>query len=104
MPYTISRIALPAACTGEGVDAWTLSHTAGVAIEVVTLGATLTSVRVGGVEIAPAHRSSTSALEASARAGNPYYGATIGRVANRTAGAIRSGTCRQCLGGPARAY
>jgi len=54
-------------------------------------------VTLGGVEVAPAPRGSTAALEAPARAGNPFMGATVGRVANRTAGGRVAGVPRAAL-------
>jgi aldose 1-epimerase len=88
LTFDATREQLRPSATGDAVELITL-QAPNVICEVCSFGATLVSVRLGGVEVAPAHRGASlpAALEASARAQNPFLGATIGRVANRTAGA-----------------
>jgi aldose 1-epimerase len=89
MPFSVERSPLSATSRGDPVELITLRFSGGAVVEVCTFGATLVSLRLGGVEVAPCHRGGAlpAALEPSNRAQNPYIGATIGRVANRTAGA-----------------
>jgi len=87
-PFSVHRGSLPARASCDAVELITLRG-AGVVAILCSFGATLVSVRLDGVEVAPNYPGEAlpAALEASSRARNPYLGATIGRVANRTAGA-----------------
>ena len=69
---------------GAPVELVTLATRSGCELRVSTFGAAIVSLTLGGVEVAPCH-AEVRALEA--RAGNPYLGATVGRVAGRTGGA-----------------
>ena len=84
MSSSLSRA--PHGVTGGGaaVELFTLATANGCVAQVSTFGATLTSLRLGGAEVAPCH-SDVAQLEQ--RASNPYLGATVGRVANRTGAA-----------------
>ena len=70
---------------GQRVDIVTLTNTSGMAVDIVTYGATVTSVKVpragGGPEEVTVCPQSLDAL----RAATSYFGATVGRVANRIA-------------------
>ncbi|XP_015586419.1 aldose 1-epimerase isoform X2 [Cephus cinctus] len=69
---------------GKEVDKYTLKNTKGVEIEVISYGATIVSVKVPG-------KTGTledvvlgfDNIEGYTSSNNPYFGATIGRVANR---------------------
>jgi len=82
---SVSFRALGTTSRGERVDSVTLELECGARAEVATLGATLLALELpGGVDVAPCVR---TVAELENRAANPYLGATVGRVANRTAGA-----------------
>jgi len=70
---------------GRAVEAFTLSNARGMTVDVTTYGATVLSVRVPSAR-GPAEEVTLCHTDlASLRAASPYFGATIGRVANRTA-------------------
>jgi aldose 1-epimerase len=71
---------------GRAVEAFMLRNAAGLSVEVTTYGATVLSVRVPPPRGGPAEEVTLchASLE-SLRAASPYFGATIGRVANRVA-------------------
>jgi aldose 1-epimerase len=72
---------------GTEVDLYTLTHPGGLEAKVMTLGATLTTVRApdrqGKVDVITLHKDS---LEEYVR-GHPLFGSVVGRFANRIAGA-----------------
>ena len=85
--FSVARAPLGATSAGAPVEGLELRH-AGCSVSLCTLGAALTSVRLaGGVEVTASYRGPGSVAALESRALNPYLGASIGRVANRTAGA-----------------
>ena len=80
-----SRVFGRIATTGANVEAFTLKNAAGMSVEVTTYGATILSVKVpaaghGSEEMTLCHTDLPSLQTAS-----PYFGTTVGRVANRIA-------------------
>lgn len=68
---------------GRGVEVITLETAAGLSVTLLTLGATLQRVRLAdGVEVLLGREGTTAYLESGG-----YLGATVGRYANRLAGA-----------------
>jgi aldose 1-epimerase len=73
--------------SGKNVTAYTLSNTAGMVMEVIDHGATVTSVKCPSAsseaeEITLCQPDLETLCNRSA---NPYFGATVGRYANRIA-------------------
>ena len=85
MAFSVERSPLRPSSSVEPVELIVL-HGPGAVVSICSFGATLVSIQLGGVEVAPCHRGGTLPAALEARARNPYLGATIGRVANRTAG------------------
>jgi len=71
---------------GDEVKRFTLSNaTAGVELQVISYGATITSLKVGGVDVVLGFDDMAGYTSAPPRGRNPYMGAVVGRVANRIA-------------------
>ena len=76
---------------GDSVDLYTLTNGAGVTMEVTNYGGIITSLRVPGragirEDVVLGFDSLSAYTSESYRAANPYFGALVGRYANRIAG------------------
>jgi aldose 1-epimerase len=84
----IERIPFGKTKTGEAVDRFTVRNSGGMSFSLITYGATITSVvapdRDGTLEELTLGFDSLAAYEGP----HPYFGATVGRYANRIGGAV----------------
>lgn len=72
--------------SGERIEAITLTNASGMSVTVTTYGATLLSVKTPSRSSAMAEELTLCHTNLDAlRTHSPYYGATVGRVGNRTA-------------------
>src|ERR1041385_4803617 len=72
---------------GTGVDVFTLTNAAGTEVRIITLGATLVTVKLReDAGLSPSVCLHFDTLEDYAKPG-PLFGAVVGRYANRIAGA-----------------
>ncbi len=88
MTATIERRIWGTLATGEEVAHFTLSHPDGIAVGISSLGATITAIRAPGrdgtlADVVLGFDSLAGYLSPDYQAAYPYFGATIGRVANR---------------------
>jgi len=84
MTTTVTQDVFGATDAGVQVDRYTLENGA-VRLQVINYGATITSIQVGGVDVVLGFSDMDGYL--SKKAKNPYFGAVVGRVANRIADA-----------------
>jgi len=70
--------------TGEEVLSFILSNN-NVELSVINWGATITSIKVGGVDVVLGFEDMAGYTSSPPRGKNPYMGAVVGRVANRIA-------------------
>lgn len=81
---TVEKSCFGATAEGEEVSLFTLSN-GNVSASVISWGATITSVKVGGVDVVLGFEDMAGYTSAPPRGKNPYMGAVVGRVANRIA-------------------
>merc|ERR1712106_941306 len=81
---SVSQEVFGATCTGEEVSRFTLTN-GNVELSVISWGATITSVKVGGVDVVLGFDSMAGYTSSPPCGKNPYMGAVVGRVANRIA-------------------
>ena len=66
------------------VTSFTLTN-GSVEVSLITWGATISSVKVGGVDVVLGYEDMAGYTSTPPRGKNPYMGAVVGRVANRIA-------------------
>ena len=81
---TVEKTCFGATAEGEEVSLFTLTN-GNVSASVISWGATITSVKVGGVDVVLGFEDMAGYTSAEGRGKNPYMGAVVGRVANRIA-------------------
>jgi len=84
---SVSRAPFGALADGTPVERFTLANTRGTAVSVLTYGGIVQRVELGGVNVVLGFDELASYTSAAYAASMPYYGAIIGRYANRIAGA-----------------
>ena len=80
----IEKSCFGATAEGEEVSVYTLSN-GKVQVSVISWGATITSVKVGGVDVVLGFEDMAGYTSTPPKGKNPYMGAVVGRVANRIA-------------------
>merc|ERR1711910_256665 len=80
----IEKSCFGATAEGEEVSVYTLSN-GKVEVSVISWGATITSVKVGGVDVVLGFEDMAGYTSTPPKGKNPYMGAVVGRVANRIA-------------------
>ncbi|MEU4159530.1 aldose epimerase family protein [Actinoplanes sp. NPDC026670] len=87
---SIDRVTFGELADGTGIEKWTLTNSGGVSVSILTWGATIQTVLVpdrdgnlGNVTLGFADLAGYT--DPAYLAGNPFFGATIGRYANRIA-------------------
>merc|ERR1712106_229657 len=81
---SVSQEVFGATFTGEEVSRFTLTN-GNVELSVISWGATITSVKVGGVDVVLGFSDMAGYTSSPPCGKNPYMGAVVGRVANRIA-------------------
>ena len=81
---TVEKSKFGETSSGDQVDKFTLSN-GSVEVSVISWGATITSVKVAGVDVVLGFEDMAGYTSAEGRGKNPYMGAVVGRVANRIA-------------------
>ena len=81
---SVTESCFGATAQGEEVKHFTLSN-GSVEVSVISWGATITSVKVGGVDVVLGFEDMAGYTSTAPRGKNPYMGAVVGRVANRIA-------------------
>jgi len=80
----VTKEVFGATFTGEEVSRFILSN-GSVELSVINWGATITSIKVGGVDVVLGFSDMAGYTSSPPCAKNPYMGAVVGRVANRIA-------------------
>jgi len=81
---TVNQRCFGATAQGEEVTSFTLTN-GSVEVSLITWGATISSVKVGGVDVVLGYEDMAGYTSTPPRGKNPYMGAVVGRVANRIA-------------------
>merc|ERR1711936_1156922 len=81
---TITKDCFGASPDGQEVSRFTLTR-GKVELSVISWGATITAIRVDGEDIVSGFDAMAGYTSAEGRGKNPYFGAVVGRVANRIA-------------------
>jgi aldose 1-epimerase len=88
---SIDRVTFGELADGTGIEKWTLTNANGMSVSVLTWGATIQSVLVpdrdGQVaNVTLGFADLAGYIDPAYLAGNPFFGATVGRYANRIGG------------------
>jgi len=82
---TVAKDVFGASQDGKEVFRFTLSNGNGVELQVISWGATITSLKVGDVDVVLGFPDMAGYTSSPPHGRNPYMGAVVGRVANRIA-------------------